>query len=112
MAAPSQVMGLSPGGVGETSRCRLPPLSPSVPAQPSGSEVGESLEERESLDEKEYHELLKDYHEALADLSLTRLNTKMLRTKVDAACDALHFSMTEVSKARVDWEIHLKQGKA
>ena len=44
-------------------------------------------------------------------MSLTRLNTKMLRTKVDAACDALHFSMTEVSKARVDWEIHLEQGQ-
>ena len=70
--------------------------------------MGKSLEERESLDDKEYHELLKDYREALADLSLTRLNAKIMRTKVEATCDTLHFSMTEVSKARVDWEIHLK----
>ena len=73
--------------------------------------MGESSEEHESLDDVEYRQLLKDYREAQADLSSTRLNAEMLRAKVDAACDALHFSMTEVSKARVDWEIHLKQGQ-
>ena len=40
--------GAFPGGARESSRHHLPPLSPSVPAQPSGSKVGESLEERES----------------------------------------------------------------
>ena len=106
MVAPSQVVGLSPGGAGESSRRRLPPLSLSVPAQPSGSEVGESSEEHESLDDVEYHQLLKDYHEAQADLSSTRLNTEMLRAELDAARDALHFS-----KARVDREIHSEQGQ-
>ena len=61
-AVPSKVMGLSPGGAGESSHHRLSPLSPSVPAQPSCSEVGELLEECESLDDIEYHQLLKDYH--------------------------------------------------
>ena len=32
-----------------------------VPAQPSGSEVGESLEEHEYSDDADYHQLLKDY---------------------------------------------------
>jgi hypothetical protein len=99
MAVPSVVVGLSLGGAEELSHHRLPSLSPSVPAQPSSSEVGESLEERESLDDVEYHQLLKDYHEAQADLSSTRLNVEMLRAEVDAARDALHFSMNEVSKA-------------
>ena len=45
------------------------------------------------------------------DLSSTRLNAEMLRAELDAARDALYFSMTEVSKARVDWEIHLEQGQ-
>ena len=35
----------------------------------------------------------------------------MLRAELDAARDALYFSMTEVSKALVDWEMHLKQGQ-
>ena len=64
--------------------------------------VGELSEERESSDDIEYRQLLKDYREAQADLSSTRLNTEMLRAKVDATRNALHFSMTEVSKARVD----------
>ena len=96
---PSPVVGLSPGGAGESSRHRLPPPSPCVPTQPSSSEVGKSSEECESLDDVEYHQLLKDYHEAEADLSSTRLNVEMLRAEVDAACNALHFSMTEVCKA-------------
>jgi hypothetical protein len=99
MAVPSEVMGLSLGGAKELSHHRLPSLSLSVPAQPSSSKVGESLEERESLDDIEYHQLLKDYHEAQVDLSSTRLNIEMLRAEVDTARDALHFSMTEVSKA-------------
>jgi hypothetical protein len=64
--------------------------------------VGKSSEERESSDDVEYYQLLKDYHEAQVDLSLTRLNAKILHAQVDAERDALHFSMTEVSKARVD----------
>ena len=99
MVAPSLVVGLSPGGAGESSHRRLPPSCLSVPAQPFGSEVGESLEEHESSDDVEYHQLLKDYHEAQVDLSSARLNAEMLRAELDAACDALHFSMTEVSKA-------------
>ena len=75
MAAPSPVVGLSPDGARESS------------------------EERESSDDIEYHQLLKDYCEAKADLSSTRLNAEMLRTEVDAMRDALHCSMTEVSKA-------------
>ena len=107
MAAPSLVLGLSPGGVGELSRRCLPPSRASVPTQPSGSEVGESSEEHESSDDVEYRQLLKDYREAQADLSSTRLNAEMLLAELDVARDALHFSITEVSKARVDWEIHL-----
>ena len=61
MVVPSPVKGLSPSGVEESSHRRLPSLSPSVPAQFSGSKVGKSLEERESLDDVDYHQLLKDY---------------------------------------------------
>ena len=103
MVASSPVMGLSPGGAVESSHRRLPPLSPSVLAQPSSSKVGELSEERESSDDVEYRQLLKDYHETQADLSSTRLNAKMLRAKLDTTHDALHFSMTEVSKAQVNW---------
>ena len=45
------------------------------------------------------------------DLSSTRLNAKILQAKLDIARDELHFSMTEISKVRVDWEIHLEQGQ-
>ena len=92
MVAPSLVMGLSPGGAGESSRRHLPPPSPSVPAQPSGSKVGESLEERESSDDVEYHQLLKDYHEVQVNLSSTRLNAETLRNELDVARDALQAS--------------------
>ena len=44
-------------------------------------------------------------------MSSTRLNAETPRIEVDAAHDALHFSMTKVSKARVDWEIHLELGQ-
>ena len=37
------------------------------PHSPFGSEVAELLEEHESSDDIEYHQLLKDYHEAQAD---------------------------------------------
>ena len=102
MAAPSPVMGLSPGGARESSHRRLPPPSPSIPAQPSSSEVGKSSEEHESSDNIGYHQLLKDYHEVQEGLTSTKLNAEMLRTELDVTRDALHFSMTEVSKAQVD----------
>ena len=54
---------------------------------------------------------MKDYREAQADLSSTRLNAEMLRAELDAARDALYFSMTEVSKAQINREIHLEQGQ-
>ena len=73
---------------------------PGCGAFPDG--VGESSEERESLDDIEYRQLLKDYRKAQANLSLTRLNVEMLRADVDAVRGALHCSMTEVLKARVD----------
>ena len=99
MAAPSLVVGLSPGGAGESSRRRLPPPSPSVPAQLSGSKVSESSEERESSNDVTYHQLLKDYHEARSDLSLTRLNAEMLHSEMDTACDALQDSKSLASQA-------------
>ena len=84
-------MGLSPSGARELSHRRLSSPSPSVLAQPSSSEMGESSEEHESSDDVEYHQLLKDYHEAQADLSSTKLNIEMLRVELDAAHDTLHF---------------------
>ena len=92
MAAPSLILGLSPGGARESSHRRLLSLSPSVPAQPSGSKVGESLEEHESSNDIEYHQILKDYHEVQADLSSTRLNAETLRDELDAARDAVQAS--------------------
>ena len=73
MAVPSLAVGLSPDG------------------------ARESLEDHESLDDVEYHQLLKDYHKAQANLSSTRLNAEMLRAELEATRNALHFSMTEVS---------------
>jgi uncharacterized protein YqgQ len=64
--------------------------------------VGESSKERESSDNIEYHQLLKDYGEVQVDLSSARLNAEMLHDELDAMCDALHFSMTKFFKARVD----------
>ena len=84
--------GAFPDGDGDLSHRRLPPPSPSVPAQPSSSEVGESSKERESSDDVEYHQLLKDYCEVQADLSLIRLNTETLRGELDATHDALQAS--------------------
>ena len=92
-------MGLSPGGARESSHRRLPSSNPSVPAQPSGSKVGESLEEHESSNDIEYHQILKDYHEVQADLSSTRLNAETLRGELDAARDALQASKNLASQA-------------
>jgi hypothetical protein len=60
--------------------------------------VGESSKERESSDDVDYHQLLKDYHEVQVVLSVTRLNMEMLRGGLDALRDALQASMTEFSK--------------
>ena len=92
MVAPSQVMGLYPGGARESSYHRLPPPSLSVPAQPTSSKVGKSSEERESSDDIEYRQLLKDYREAQAELSSTKLNIEMLCGELDTARDALQAS--------------------
>ena len=85
-------MGLSLSGARESSRHRLPLLSPIVPTQPSGSKVGESSEERECSNDVEFHQLLKDYRKVHADLSSTKLNVDMLRGELDAVCDALQAS--------------------
>ena len=92
MAAPSSVMGLSPSGARDSSCRHLLAPSPSIPTQPSGSEVDESSEEHKSSNDIYYHQLLKDYHEAQVDLSSTRLNTEMLHGELDAARDALQAS--------------------
>jgi hypothetical protein len=83
----------------------LAAVSLSVPAQPSSSEVGELLEECESSDDVNCHQLLKDYHEAQADLSSTRPNAEMLRGELDAACDALQASKNLASQARANLAI-------
>ena len=105
MAAPSQVMGLSPGGARESSHRRLPPLSPSVLAQPSSSKVGESLEEHESSNNVEYHQLFKDYREVQADLSSTRPNAKTLRGELDVVRDALQASKNLASRREPTWRL-------
>ena len=89
MMAPSLVMGLPPDAARESSNCRSPPSSPCVPAQPSGSEMGESSKESEYSDDADYHQLLKDYRKVQAVLSSSRLNTEMLRGELDATRDAL-----------------------
>ena len=104
-------MGLSPGGAAESSYRRLPPPSPSVPTQPSSSEVGESSEEHESSNDVEYHQLLKDYRDVQADLSLTRLNTETLHGELDATCDALQASKNLASQAQADLAIAQQQAQ-
>ena len=105
MVAPSQVMGLYPGGARESSYHRLPPPSLSIPAQPTSSKVGKSSEERESTDDVEYHQLLKDYNEVQVDLSSTRLNAETLRGELDVVHDALQASKNLASQARADLAI-------
>jgi hypothetical protein len=97
LAAPSPVVGLSPCGVEESSRHRLSPSSPSIPTQPSSSEVDKSSEEWKSSDDVDYHQLLKDYREVQVVLSSTRLNTEMIRSEQDAMRDTLQVSKNEVS---------------
>jgi hypothetical protein len=97
MVAPSPVVGLSPYGAEESSRHSLSPPSPSIPAQPSSSEVDKLSEECKSSDDVDYYQLLKDYHEVQVVLSSTRLNTKMIRSEQDAMHDTLQVSKNEVS---------------
>ena len=91
-------MGLSPGGDRELSYRCLPPPSPSVPTRPSSSKVGESFEEREYLDDADYHQLLKDYHKVQALLSSSRLNVGMLRGELDVARVVVQVSENEASQ--------------
>ena len=99
MMAPSSVVGLHPGVARESPyRCSQPP-SPCVSTQPSGFEVGESSEEREYLDDTDYHQLLKDYHKVQALFSSSRLNTEMLGGELDVTRDALQVSENEASQA-------------
>ena len=97
MMTPSPVVGLPPSVAGESSHRRLPPSSPCVLAQPSGSKVGKSLEEREYLDDVDYRQLLKDYRTVQVLLSSSRLNAEMLRGELDATRDALQVSENEAS---------------
>ena len=90
------IVELPTGGVGESSRCRSPLSSLSVPAQPFGSEVGESLEAHQYSNDVDYHQLLKDYRKVQA-LSSSRLNAEMLRGELDAAHDTLQVSKNEAS---------------
>jgi len=99
MTTPSPVVGLSPNIARESSHCRSPPPSLCVPTLSSSSKVGESFEEREYLDDADYHQLLKDYHKVQTLLSLSRLNAKMLCGELDAMCDALKVSKNEASQA-------------
>ena len=103
-------MGISSSGAGESSRCRLPLPSPSVPAQPSSFEVSESSEECESSDNVEYHQLVKDDCEVQEFFSSARLNAEMLCSEQDAARDALQASRILVSQARGD--LMITQGQA
>ena len=76
-------MGLTTSGAKESSHHRSLPPSPSVPALPSSSEVGECS------GNKKYHKLLKHYHEVRAVLCASRLHADMLRGDLVAACAAL-----------------------
>ena len=99
MTTPSPVVGLSPNIARESSHCRSPPPSLCVPTLSSSSKVGESFEEREYLDDADYHQLLKDYRKVQVLLSLSRLNAEMMRGELDAAHDALQVPENEASQA-------------
>ena len=96
MAAAPPVVRLPTGGAKESSHRRSLPSSLSVPAQPSGSEAGES-----SGDEK-YHKLLKYYHEVQALLCVSRLHADMLHGDMVAARTALVVAQQEATQARED----------
>jgi hypothetical protein len=83
MAALPLVVGLSTSGARELSHRRSPPPSPSIPTQPSGSEVGESS------GDKKHHKLLKHFHEIQALLCVSRLDADMLLGDLVAAHVAL-----------------------
>ena len=104
-------MGLAPSVAGESAHHRSPPSNLCVPAQPSGSKVGESPEERESSDDVEYHQLLKDYREVQADLSSTRLNVETLCDELDTTRDALQASKNLASQAQADLAIAQQQAQ-
>ena len=96
MAAPPPVVGLPTGGAKESSRCHLLPPSLSVPAQPSGSEVGESL------GHEKYRKLLKHYHKVRAALCASRLHADMLRGDLVAVRTALIMALQEAAQTRED----------
>ena len=97
MMAPSLVMGLPPGVAGELScRCSSP-LSMCIPAQPSGSEVGELSEEQGYSNDADYHQLLKDYRKVQVLFSSSRLNAEILRGELDTTRDALQIFENEAS---------------
>ena len=73
--------------------------------------MGKSLEERESSDDVEYHQLLKDYREVQVDLSSTRLNAEMLCGELDATRDALQAAKNLTSQARANLAIAKQQAQ-
>ena len=73
--------------------------------------MAESLEEHESSDGVDYHQLLKDYHEVQAVLSSTRLNAEMLRGEPYTARDALQASKNLASQARGELAIANEQAQ-
>ena len=91
MEALPPVMGLPSDGASESSRRHSPSLSLSIPAQPSGSKVGES-----SGDGK-YRKLLKHYHEVRAALCASRLHTDMLCGDLVVARTALVVALQEAA---------------
>jgi hypothetical protein len=91
MAAPPPIVGLPTGGAGELSHRCSPPSSPSIPAQPSGSEVGKSL------GDKKYLLLSKHYHELRVMLCASRLHTDMLLSDLVAMCTALVMAQREAT---------------
>jgi hypothetical protein len=91
MAVSPPIVGLPTSGAGDSSHHRLPPSSPSVPAQPSGSEVGESS------GDKTYHKLLKHYHEIRALLCVSRLHADMLCHDLVAARATLVVALQEAT---------------
>ena len=97
MEEPSLVVGLPLSVARESSHRRSPPLSLSIPTYPSGSKVGKSSEEREYLDDVDYHQLLKDYSKVQVLFSSSMLNAEMLHGELDAMHDALQVSENEAS---------------
>jgi hypothetical protein len=83
MAALPLIVGLPTSGAEELSYRRSPPPSPSIPTQPSGSEVGKSS------GDKKYRKLLKHFHEIQALLCASRLDADMLLGELVAARVAL-----------------------